>query len=138
MNDGNTHWYLCVIDMMEKEARLYDTLPRSRLNQKRLNDVKQMVIRLQICYSFNVFSSNYFLPYICLCFVCNRWLIYPTCSKTLPSHHWLASQCVGWMSAKWLFRKEYLYKRMGMIQYHFCILLCDSYCTFYINYLFHF
>ena len=68
MNDGNTHWYLCVIDMMEKEARVYDTLPRSRLNQKRLNDVKHMVFRLEICYSFNVLSSNYFLPYICLCY----------------------------------------------------------------------
>ena len=68
MNDGNMHWYLCVIDMMEKEARVYDTLPRSRLNQKKLNDVKHMVFYLQICYSFNVFSSNYFLPYICVCY----------------------------------------------------------------------
>ena len=67
MNDGNTHWYLYVIDMMEKKARVY-TLSQSRLNQKRINDVKHMVFQLEICYSCTVFSSNYFLPYICLCY----------------------------------------------------------------------
>ena len=43
MNDMNKHWYLCVIDMLDKKAKVLDTLSRTEGNKKRVSDVTHMV-----------------------------------------------------------------------------------------------
>ncbi|XVF09477.1 hypothetical protein REPUB_Repub07fG0096600 [Reevesia pubescens] len=57
MNDVNKHWYLCVIDMMDKEARVYDSLPRTKSNLKRINDVNHMISYCSRLFKDSTFTS---------------------------------------------------------------------------------
>ncbi|KAL4311878.1 hypothetical protein GQ457_01G047670 [Hibiscus cannabinus] len=45
INEGNEHWYLCVIDMLHMEAKLLDSLPLRRGNTER----RKVVARLISC-----------------------------------------------------------------------------------------
>ena len=42
MNDNNLHWYLCMIDVLECEVVLLDSMPLTD-NNRRLIDVKKVV-----------------------------------------------------------------------------------------------
>ena len=58
MNDMNKHWYLCVIDMLDKETKVLDTLSCTEGNKKRVSDVTHVVNykdKNYFCYRYELF-----------------------------------------------------------------------------------
>ncbi|WRX19777.1 Ulp1 protease family [Theobroma cacao] len=58
MNDSNMHWYLCVLNLKEKVIKVFDSLPLSRGETRRLNAIKKVVAYFEKLFEGTLFASK--------------------------------------------------------------------------------
>ncbi|WRX13225.1 Ulp1 protease family [Theobroma cacao] len=58
INDSNMYWYLCVLNLKEKVIKVFDSLPLSKGETRRLNAIKKVAAYFEKLFKGTLFASK--------------------------------------------------------------------------------